>query len=606
MEIAAVAEPSLHAFATLALTGGALFLFTRERIPLETSSLFILVALTVGFSLFPLDGLKPVSLFAGFGHEALVAVCALMVAGQGLVRTGALEPVGSRLARLWQSRPFLSLLATLLIGAILSAFVNNTPIVVLLLPILVSVSIRTGRKASAMLMPMGLATLIGGMATTIGTSTNLLVVSVAADMGVGPIEMFDFVVPAAMAGCVGILYLWLVAPRITPDRTPMMADVSPRLFAAALHVPEGAFADGVTLSEAVAHAGGGLKVSRIVRGSLSIVPLPDVTLQAGDVLLTRQRPDKLKEYERSLGVILYSGETLVDDERPLTDEDQQVAELVVAFGSPLAGATLTQTWLLERFKLTPIALSRAGRQPATSLEKLVEQRLRVGDVLLVQGGKEDIAAMRKNGDFMVLDATLDIPTTAKAPLALLLMVGVVAAASLHIVPIAVSATAGALAMVVTGCLRWEDAVKALSTQIILVVVASLALGHALLATGGAEYVASTFVASTTSLSPAGMMSGLLLVMAVLTNVVSNNAAAVIGVPIAVSIARQIGVAPEPFVMAVLFGANMSYATPMAYKTNLLVMNAGGYKFADFVKVGAPLTLLLWGAFSLILPWWYGV
>ena len=188
-----------HSLAVMLLTVFALFLFTREKVPLETSSLFILVALTVGFTVFPYTyentTIHAIDFFSGFGHEALIAVCALMIAGQGLVRTGALEPVGRVLSKLWGSYPKLSLLLTLVVGATLSAFVNNVPIVILLLPILTAVSIRTKTSASKVLMPMGFATLIGGMSTTIGTSTNLLVVSVAVDMGLKSFGMFDFFLP---------------------------------------------------------------------------------------------------------------------------------------------------------------------------------------------------------------------------------------------------------------------------------------------------------------------------------------------------------------------------------------------------------------------------
>ena len=218
--------PNVHALAVLLLTVFALILFTREKIPLESSSFLVLICLAVGFELFPfqVDGsvLHAVDFFQGFGHEALVAVCALMVAGQGIVRTGALEPVGRALARLWKISPNISLLLTLLVGALISAFINNVPVVVLFLPILISVSLRTGMKASSVLMPMGFATLLGGMCTTIGTSTNLLVVSVAASMGLRRLEMFDFLMPAAIAGSVGIAYLWLLAPKIIPKNVDMI------------------------------------------------------------------------------------------------------------------------------------------------------------------------------------------------------------------------------------------------------------------------------------------------------------------------------------------------------------------------------------------------
>ena len=201
-----------HAIWALVLTVVALVLFTRDRIPLETSSLVVIVILAVSFSVIPYQNeagqtLDPISFFSGFGHEALIAVCGLMIAGYGIVRTGALDPVGRGLAKLWAFSPTLSVLITLIVSALLSAVVNNTPIVVLLLPIMLNVAIRTKSSPSRILMPMGLATLLGGMTTTIGTSTNLLVVSVASDMGLETIGMFDFFVPAVLAGSIGIVYL---------------------------------------------------------------------------------------------------------------------------------------------------------------------------------------------------------------------------------------------------------------------------------------------------------------------------------------------------------------------------------------------------------------
>jgi Na+/H+ antiporter NhaD/arsenite permease-like protein len=195
----------------------ALYLFTREKIPLESSSLFVLVALVVGFELFPFSGsggvLDTQFFFHGFGHEALIAVCALMIAGDALVRTGALVPVARRLGRVWKRSPAAALLATLVIGAVLSAFMNNTPVVVLMLPMLIGAAIRSQTPTAGVLLPMGLATLIGGMGTTIGTSTNLLVVSVAADMGMERFGMFDFLPPVLIAGGLAVVYLWLIAPR---------------------------------------------------------------------------------------------------------------------------------------------------------------------------------------------------------------------------------------------------------------------------------------------------------------------------------------------------------------------------------------------------------
>ena len=605
MNLPPIPEP--HALAVLALVVLALFLFSREKIAIETSSLFILVLLAGGFAIFPYvtsqgEHLEAVDFFSGFGHEALVAVCALMIAGNGLVRTGALEPLGRNLARLWKLSPALSMLLTLIVGAFLSAFVNNVPIVVLLLPILISVSLRTGASASGMLMPMGLATLVGGMSTSIGTSTNLLVVSVAADMGLRKIQMFDFFIPAAIVACIAIVYLWLIAPLLLPERQARLSDTSPRIFAAQLAILEESFAVDKTLAELIEKTGGMMEVSHIMRGSGTFIqPLPDALIRANDRLLVNDTPDNLKEFESALGATLYVGDTAVDEENPLSGEGQQIAEIIVVQGSPLLGMTLKQLNFADRYQLLVLALHRAGSTLETMREKIEQVRLRTGDVLLVQGHNEKIAETKRAGELLVLDATADLPHTDKASTALIIMAGIIIVAAFGLAPIAISAVCGVFLMLITRCLTWRDASMALSTPVILIVVASLALGSALLNTGGAEYLAQVFVSVTTGASPAFILSGLMLLMAILTNIVSNNAAAVIGTPIAISIAHQLQVNPEPFVIAVLFGANMSYATPMAYKTNLLVMNAGGYTFMDFVRVGVPLTIIVWLGLSFLLP-----
>ena len=606
------ALPDTHAIAVLALIVVALYLFTRDKIAIETSSLFVLAILTVGFSVFPYSTgtgshLEAVHFFSGFGHEALIAVSALMIAGQGLVRTGALEPLGRSLARIWRLSPIFSMLLTLMVGAFLSAFVNNVPIVVLLLPILVSVSLRTDTPASGMLMPMGFATLVGGMSTTIGTSTNLLVVSVASDMGLRKLQMFDFFMPAAIAATLAILYLWLIAPRLLPHRQGTLTDTSPRIFSAQLAILEDGFAHGKKLTELVEKTGGMLSVSRIMRGNGTfILPLPDVVLQAEDRLLVNDTPEHLKEFERILDATLYSGEAVVDEEHPLLAEDQQISEIVVVQGSPLLGVTLSQIHFADRYQLITLAIHKAGRTVTTLMEDIGSVVLRTGDVLLVQGHRDHIAELKRSGELLVLDATSDLPHTEKATTALMIMAGIVGVAAFGLVPIAISAVCGVFVMLTTRCITWRDASMALSTQVIMIVVASLALGSALLQTGGAEYLAQVFVAITSGTSPTVILSSLMLLMAIMTNIVSNNAAAVIGTPIAISIAQQLQLDPEPFVLAVLFGANMSYATPMAYKTNLLVMNAGGYQFKDFIRVGVPLTLIVWLVLSGLLPWIYGL
>ncbi|MCZ6642188.1 MAG: SLC13 family permease [Gammaproteobacteria bacterium] len=586
------------------LTVVTLYAFTRDRIPLEISSLGLIAVLAVGFSLFPFEGLEPTDFFSGFGHEALIAVCALMVLGQGLVHTGALEPVGRVLGRLWGRAPFLSLLVTLIVGAVLSAFVNNTPVVVLLLPILISVCLRTSSSSAKVLMPMGFATLVGGMGTTIGTSTNLLVVAVAVDLGLKRFGMFDFVIPAAIAAGVGIVYLWLIAPRLLPDREIQLGDTSPRIFEARLHIEEDSPVAGKTLSDAMALSGNEMRVVRIRRGDTFILPLPDVTLKAGDRLRVRDTPAKLKSFEEALKARLYSEDHEVDEEHPLSAENQMLAEVAVVQGSSLDRTNLRFARFLSRYQLAVLALHRAGEDFWRPSEEIEEVILRPGDILLVQGARDQIANLKRSTEFLVLDASVDLPRTSKAPIALTILLFVVAFAATGMMPIAVSATAGVAALLLTRCLNLGAAIRAISPSVFFVVVASLALGKALVTTGATDYVTSVFLWATFGASPTIVLSALMALLAVLTNVVSNNAAAVIGTPIAIGIAQQLGLPAEPFVLAVLFGANMSYATPMAYKTNLLVMSAGNYTFLEFVKVGVPLTVLMWLTLTFVLSSMY--
>ena len=594
------AIPNAHALALLLVTAGALYLFAQDRYRLELTSLGLLALLAVGFSLFPFEGIKPSGLFFGMGHEALISVCALMVVGQGIVVTGALEPVGRVLGRAWAHAPFLSLLATLVVGAVLSAFVNNTPIVVLLLPILVSACLRANASATRVLMPMGFATLVGGMGTTIGTSTNLLVVAVAEDLGLEEFGMFDFAEPAAIAGIVAIAYLWLVAPRMLPERRIELDASSPRRFDARISLTEKSTVVGMTVGEAEALVGGDMEVQRIRRGRLTIYPGPQEGLEAGDRLRVRDTSVNLTAFAQAMKATLQRRESVGNT----LSESEAVAEVAVVRGSTLDHRNLRSTTFLADYDLAVLGLHRRGRDIWSPHKEIHDVVLVQGDVMLVQGPRHQIRRLKRNPEFLVLDATMELPRTRKAGMALAIMAGVVALSATGVMHIAVSASLGALLMLVTRCMPLDAAIRAISPSVFFVVAASLALGHALVQTGATDYVTDVFVYATTGVPPTVMIGALMLLLAILTNVVSNNAAAIIGTPIAIGIAARLGLPPEPFVLAVLFGANMSFATPMAYKTNLLVMSAGGYTFSEFVRVGTPLTILMWIVLTFVLASMY--
>jgi len=598
--------PDLHALFALLLTVAALVLFTRDRIPLEAAALGVLVTLLVVFQLIPYSTpggrLDPTRFLAGFGNDALIAVLGLLILAKGLETTGALQPLGLWLAKAWPSRPRTALLATMAIAAIVSAFVNNTPVVAMLLPMLIGVAARTKTPPSSMLMPVGFATMLGGMATTIGTSTNLLVVSIAEDSGLPEFGLFDFTLPAAIAGSLGLLYLWLVAPRLLPVRQPPLADTSPRVFNATLYITESSVACGKTFAECLALTGNEMRVDRIERGEgLVVTKLPSVRIQPGDRLVVRDTPERLKAFEKQLGATLHEGSGAEELAAPPA-EQEQLAEIVVTRGSMLHRASLQGTRFAQRTGLLPLAIHRAraaSDEPLSSHIGLVT--LRAGDVVLVQGTPQQLERLKRSGRALVVDGTTDLPRTHRAGRALAIVVVVIAAAALGIVPIAASAVVGVGLMLASRCLSWRSVSGALSMPMIMLIVASLALGRALSETGGAALVAGLFVSAFDTLPTTVSLSVLMLVVAMLTNLVSSIPAGVISAAIALEVARELGVPAEPFVLAVIFGANMGYATPFEYQTNLLVLRAGGYRHGDFVRAGLPLAVVMWLGLSIVLP-----
>ena len=333
-------------------------------------------------------------------------------------------------------------------------------------------------------------------------------------------------------------------------------------------------------------------------------PLPDLILQPGDGIVVKDTQENLRVAASRLRGSLVSGEVRGSTDQSPNGGDEQIAEVAITPVSGLVGHPLSDARLERQHGVTLLAFRRFGDHEEQGVEDLRTKRLQAGDILLVQGTPENLARLRDSADLLVLDGTINLPRKKHAPLALLIMLLVVSASALKWVPIEISALLGCLAMLLTGCLTWKEAGAALSSKVILIVAASLALGMALARTGGSEYLASLFVYFSFGAPPSLVLLGLMLVMAGLTNIVSNNAAAVIGTPIAIGVAQQLAMPLEPFVLAVVFGANLSFGTPMAYQTHLLIMNVAGYRFADFVRVGVPLLVIVWLVLGLVLIWAY--
>ena len=595
--------PGAHALMVMLLTVFALYLFTRDRIPLETAGMGVLLMLLLGFHFWPLEEngepvIRTTDFFLNMGHEALITITALLVVGKGLETTGALRPVALFFTRMWTRQPLLAGLLTLVGSAFFSAFVNNTPVVVMLLPVLTAAALHAHQAPSSILLPMGFATLIGGMSTVVGTSTNLLVAGIMEhELEMEPFGMFSFSLPVLLVGSVAIVFLWLVAPRLVPERKLPLQTAS-RLYTSTLRIRAGGFADGKTVAEIRARTNNELQVTRIVRGNnVFAARLDGIRLKAGDRLFVRDTMERLSDYEDTLGASL-------PREARFTDEPQQIAELVVTRGSPLDTRSVHAAHLDEIYGIAPLALHRPGTREAPTHD-LLNARLSTGDVLLVQATRAEIRRLSTESSMLVMGRVIELPRAGRARAAVTIMLAVIVPAALGWAPIVLTSVTGIGLMIAAKCLSWRNVRDAFNVPLTIIIVASLSLGQALMKTGAAEWLAQVFVVFSGDLPVPLILSGLMLLMAILTNVVSNNAAAIVGTPIAASIAVGLNAPVEPFLLAVIFGANMSFLTPIGYQTNLLIMSAGGYRRLDFLRIGAPLTLIMWVGFSLLLPMMYG-
>lgn len=602
-----------HGLAVLLFTIAVFVAFTARRIPVEVTSLVVLVALPLGFTLFPYGSgsrrVDPLAFFHGFSHEALIAICGLMVLGRALVETGALRPVTRKLAALWRRRGSNAGLGVVLVAAMLvSGIVNDTPIVVLLIPVLVALARETGDSSRRLLMPMNFAVLIGGMSTTIGTSTNLLVVSIAAQMQAAHFGIFDFTPLVAVAAAVALPWLWLVAPRLLPAGSDAAQAPVERVFDAVLHVPDDSVLVGESLGRLLERSRQDLQVVEVRRGDVQLVRLPNLELAAGDRLVVRGAAPRLKEFETRLGLKLYDVDDPGNpaDDHPLRADDAVLAEVILLPNSWLIGSTVRGQRLSDRFGIAVLGAWRSSGRAMRHERDVADVRLDAGDVLLVQASPDRLATLRAEHGLIVVDGGRDASTSGRGALAAVIMTGVIAAAATKILPMYLAAISGVLALLVTRCVRPAAIGRALKTDIVLLIAASLALGKALLDTGAAAAVAQAFADAVSSWPAIAVLGAMVVFMGVLTSFVSNNAAAAIGTPIAIEAARSMGAPAEPFVLAILFGCNLSYATPIGYQTNLLVMGAARYRFVDFVRVGGPLLLLMAATLTAMLGWRYSL
>ncbi len=606
---------------TFALIIGAFLFYVFERATMEMTSVGVICLLLIFFHFYPVvdahteNSVDPVRILRGFSNPALVTVLALLVVGQGMVRTGVLDH-GARviltLAR-GGTGAFFALLLSLTVVIIISAFLNNIPVVVIFIPIMQALAARFGQSASKWMIPLSYAAVFGGMTTLIGSGTNLLVNSALIEMGEKPFGFFDFSIPGMVLAGVGLIYITIVAPRLLPDRTDAADATGNRdgkQFLAQITVNEGAALIGETAGGGIFQGLPNLTIRMIQRREATLLPpYEDVEIQAGDILVVAATRKALREAQASDPGLLHPdlgderGENRLDV-RPWEEGEQMLGEVMVVPGSRFVGQTLSQIGFHYKTNCIVLGIQRRSRMIRS---QITEIRLQSGDVLLVQGPPDSISQLKDSRDVVLIEwSTEELPVLDHARRALAIMTGVVVLAASGILPIVVSALCGAAAMVVFGVLNVQQAFRALDSKIVTTIAAALALGVAMQETGGATYLARGLVAALEGQSPTVILSIFFLVVAALANVVSTKACAVLFTPIAVDISRVIGVQPEAFAVAIVFAANCSFASPLGYQTNLLVMAPGSYRFADFARAGLPLIVVMWIAFTVFVPWYYGL
>lgn len=595
--------PSYHALAAIAVTIAMFVAFARGRLSIEIVSLMTIAVIAVGLYFFPLEGTKPTDglsiAFSGFGHYALITICALMIMGRGLVVTGALDPAARLLERVFKINLQLGLLVSLLIAFLLSMAVNDTPVLVLLLPIFVALANRGALPASKTLIPLNAAVLIGGMATTIGTSTNILVVSIAVDLGMPTMSVFHYTPIVLIAALVALPYLWLVMPRLLGDNRVESEDTV-RRFEARLRIS----ADSVLAGREIA------AILPKLPADLKFVDSPQGVIHEDQRLRISGTHEALEEAIRTLKGEVAPRWVLDRIKRKSTDKRQDitVVEMTVTADSRLISRTLSTSGIADLYGVAVLGIHRP--------ERIIGQRdrfndggdLRIaeGDVLLVMGLMDDLHDFARNDSLLILDGARELPRRSKALLAAAIMFGSVFTASIGLFPIAISALGGSILMFVTGCVKFDRVGRALSGKVIVLVAASIAIGRIVLESGAAAWLGEWMSLGLQHLPPAAVLAVIMLFVTLLTNFASNATAATVGTPIAFNIASQLGLPPEPLILAVLFGCNLCYATPIAYQTNMLIMSEGSYEFKDYIRTGVPLVILMVTTLSILLVMTYGM
>lgn len=583
---------------TFAVLAGVFVVFIKEWLPND------LVALG-GLSVLLLIGiLDENDLGRIFSNSAPMTIGAMFILGEALTRTGVIDWIAHRFEK-WAGGSLSRAIAILALIVIpLSAFMNNTPVVIVFLPVLMAFARSTGLKASKLLIPLSFFSILGGTITLIGTSTNLLVSGLSKQQGQPAFGIFEISGLGIVYAVIGFLYIFFIGQHLLPERdtvSSLLDAEDTRKFSSAVEIPEGSPLIGERL---ITHPLFSNKsrtiVYEVIRYGRRVedIPLDAITFKARDVLWFRATAVQLAEIQGNGGVAMIHRKSVNDDGTDQTEEVKTV-EAIIGQNSPLIGKSIKQSNIRRRYGIVVAAVHRQG---VSLSQGYPDMRLAFGDTLLLEGPVHNIVQLNREGSFLSLNETVVRPKLkSKMGLAIGILAAVVLSAGFGLLSITSAALIGAVLVVLTGCLAIRDAYKAIEWEVLFLIYGMLGVGLAMEKTGGAEWIAMGVVGVMDHLGPLAILAAIYLLASILTELVTNNAVAILMTPIAISIAGSMEVDPRPFLVAIMFGASASFITPIGYQTNTYVYGAGGYKFGDFMKIGIPLNLILWGTAVLLIP-----
>lgn len=573
----------------LAITALAMVLFVTEWIRYDVTAIGVAAALLVS------GVLELPAVLSGLSNPATVAIACMLGLSAGLSETGALRPLSGAIAALAERSRALALLATLLVVCVASAFVNNTAIVVLFIPVLLHLAPALGEDASRLLMPMSFVSIIGGVCTLLGTSTNLIVSAVAADEGLAPLRMFEMLPVGAALAAVGLAYVWFcrrwLPARRGEDDLSGRYEMAPYI----VEIEVGAEADvcGSRIDAITRIAGIPVDVLDLLRDGRAVI---GGAVRPGDTLRLRAHPEDVAH-------ILADDDYAPCAPRRWSDAELEagahvLVEAVIA-GSDVEGRLLRTVDFFGRFGAVLLAVRRRGGLRHTALRPI---RLDAGDCLLLKLPPERLAGLRRAGLFVVSERGVPTWRAKRAPVAGLIMLGVVLAIAFELLAPAGATMVGVLLMLLTGCLTPERLYRAIDWKIVILLAGVIPLGVAMEQTGAAQWMAAGLLSAAGGWPPVALVGLIFGLTNLLTNLISNAAAAALLTPLAVQAGLVVGVDPRPLVMAVAFGASLSFATPIGYQTNTLIYGPGQYRFGDYLRFGGPLTVLCGAVVALLVPW----